>query len=300
MEWMARTNPAPFASWKRYAEPPLQFDHRFEPVLAACTKASKTYSTRQHLTAPEIPEIVFFDSASWHRSWHRSWMVDVRCKDHEVRCRRCLATLIVQKGCDRSEEFRTVKEISWYPCDVHMSMWDTESISMSGGLRRSFLRDSPRRQSISTNLREQCEQCDAQVALRTQILAFWCFLILSDAFWCFLHLSAKIQVKTRQKCQMSYSVCKDLSRHSLCLSRNVTCHSCILCVWNLNYLLVRPPHIKFGVFCCSCHKSIFIGFNTGMVRLSKTRRLHSQGSLCWKGSACLVQAVRFLQRDEGR
>ena len=57
MEWMARTNPAPFASWKRYAEPPLQFDHRFEPVLAACTKASKTYSTRQHLTAPEI---VFF------------------------------------------------------------------------------------------------------------------------------------------------------------------------------------------------------------------------------------------------
>ena len=90
----------------------------------ACKKASKTYSTRQHqtapdstwqhLTAPEIPEIVFFDSASWHRSWHRSWMVDVRCKDHEVRCRRCLATLIVQKGCDRSEEFRTVKEISWY------------------------------------------------------------------------------------------------------------------------------------------------------------------------------------------
>ena len=149
----------------------------------ACTKASKTYSTRQHLTAPEI---VFFDSASWHRSWHRSWMVDVRCKDHEVRCRRCLATLIVQKGCDCIEEFRTVKEISWYPCDVHMSMWDTESISMSGGLRRSFLRDSPRRQSISTNLREQCEQCDAQVALRTQILAFWCFLMLSDAFWCFL------------------------------------------------------------------------------------------------------------------
>ena len=130
--------------------------------------------------------------------------------------------------------------------------------------------------------------------------AFWCFLMLSDAFWCFLMLSAKIPVKTRQKCQMSYSVCKDLSRHSLCLSRNVTCHSCILCVWNLNYLLVRPPHIKFGVFCCSCHKSIFIGFNTGMVRLSKTRRLHSQGSLCWKGSACLVQAVRFLQRDEGR
>ena len=73
----------------------------------------------------------------------------------------------------------------------------------------------------------------------------------------------------------------------------------------LNYLSVQPPlHYasnldKFCVFCCCCHKSTFIGLNTDMVCLSKTRRLHSQGSLRWKGSACPVQAVRFLQRDEG-
>ena len=103
--------------WQEQIQLPLLLENatlsrRSSLIIASNLCLHKGFQNLQHQTAPEIPEIVFFDSASWHRSWHQSWMVDVRCKDHEVRCRRCLATLIVQKGCDRIEEFRTVKEIS--------------------------------------------------------------------------------------------------------------------------------------------------------------------------------------------
>ena len=109
----------------------------------------------------------------------------------------------VQPGIPHEERNKRSEQVwtrsMWYrhrdimrcPCDVHLRHGVNDIHEMSGGLRRSFLRDSPREQSMSTNLRELCEQCGAQVSLPWE-----------RGSW----LSAKIQVGTRQTCQTSYAM----------------------------------------------------------------------------------------------
>eukprot|EP00435_Cladocopium_sp_Y103_P036934 s1998_g9.t1 len=70
---------------------------------------AQTIPSNAEAVCPRMLLLALVTLAVWSRSCTSGkGKSKAQCKDHEMRCRRCLATLIVQKGCDRSNFARVI------------------------------------------------------------------------------------------------------------------------------------------------------------------------------------------------